>query len=122
MLAAIFLIIGLVIGTRVGLRGLIMFWGGIGLIYLMIKIPLGVHGFILKRLVGNSNAELAAVLMLIGSLVLLLWIALQLGWILIEVFYLDELPEGVNRVFGGVLGGALGWILIKIVFKKRSES
>jgi|GEM_PF-4154752 len=115
MLAGIFLVIGLIIGTRVGLRGLVMFWGGIGMIYVMIKVPLGIHGFAMRRMSGG-NSELAAGLFLIVSIVLLLWIFLELGAMIFDELYLDVLPEGIDRAFGGALGGALGWILIKIIF------
>jgi hypothetical protein len=116
MLATIFLIIGLIIGTRVGLKGLIMFCGGIGLIYILIRVPLSVYGFVIEKFPGSNNAELVAGLLLIGSLVMVLWSALQLAVMLIEVLCLDVLPEGINRSVGGALGGALGWILIKIIF------
>ena len=101
MLAVTFLIIGLIIGTRVGLRGIIMLCGTIGLIYILIKVPLGVHGFVIGRLAGSGKAELAAGLILIVSIVLILWFFLQLGEMLFDVLYLDVMPEGINRAFGG---------------------
>jgi len=111
----IFLIIGLLIGTRIGLRGLFMFWVVIGLIYGMIKIPLVVYGFVIERTAGTTGSEVAGIMVLVVSIVLLLWGVIQLGAMLYEELEIDVLPEGVDRAFGGALGGALGWIIATIL-------
>ncbi len=111
----LFLIIGLLIGTRIGLRGLFMFWVVIGLIYGLIKIPLVIHGFVAERVAGNTGSEVASIMVLVLSIVLLLWIVIQLGAMLYENLELDVLPPGVDHAFGGALGGALGWIIATIL-------
>lgn len=113
--SVLLLIIGLVIGTRIGLRGLFMFWVVIGLIYGLIKIPLVIHGFVVERTAGTTGSQVAGIMVLVMSIVLLLWGIIQLGAILYENLDLDILPEGIDRAFGGALGGALGWIIATIL-------
>ena len=41
----------------VGFRGLFMFWAGIELIYILIKVPLTLHGFIIMRVAGDGKVK-----------------------------------------------------------------
>lgn len=111
----LFLIVGLLIGTRIGLRGLFMFWVVIGLIYGLIKIPLVLYRFCLERISGSAHYEIAAILFFIMCFLGLLWGAIQLGAMIFEELDLDILPPGVDHALGGAVGAALGWVLIELI-------
>jgi len=113
--SVLLLIIGLVIGTRIGLRGLFMFWVVIGMIYGLIKIPLAFYRFSLDRISGSAHHEIAAILLLIMCFLGLLWGAIQLGAMIFEELELDVLPPGIDHALGGAVGGALGWVLIELM-------
>ena len=114
---AVFLIVGLVLGSRVGLRGLFMFWTVIGLLYAAIRLPLALYAHGVETFTGSiGSPQMYGALILLMSILLLLWAVIHLGAMLYEVLGLDVLPPGVDHALGAALGGALGWVLIELMF------
>ncbi|MCH8836266.1 MAG: hypothetical protein IIA60_00530 [Candidatus Marinimicrobia bacterium] len=115
VLHVLFLVIGLVIGTRVGLRGLAMFCYSIGLMYVLVKVPTHFYKIIASHLYDLINPGTADAVALLGLFVLVVIGAIQLGWQMARSDSLMALPLGIDSALGGAVGGALGWVLIELM-------
>ena len=115
VLNVLFLIIGLMIGTRIQLRGLAMFCFSIGLIYVLIKVPVYLYKKVASPFYDLVNPGTADMIALIGLFVLVVIGAIQLGWQLARSEILVALPPGIDSALGGAVGGALGWVLIELM-------
>ena len=115
LIEVLFLIIGLVIGTRIGLRGLAMFCYSIGLIYVLIKVPTYLYKKVALPFYDFVIPGTADMIALIGLFVLVVIGAIQLGWQLARSEILMALPLGIDSALGGAVGGALGWVLIELM-------
>ncbi len=114
VLQVLFLVIGLVIGTRIGLRGLAMFCYSIGLMYVLVRVPTYFYKGIAAPLYDFMSPGTADTLSLLGLFVLVLIGAIQLGWQMADSDSLMELPVGIDSALGGAVGGALGWVLVEL--------
>ncbi len=114
VLQVLFLVIGLVMGTRIGLRGLAMFCYSIGLMYVLVRVPTYFHKGIAAPLYDFMSPGTADILALLGVFVLVLIGAIQLGWQMADSDSLMELPAGIDSALGGAVGGALGWVLVEL--------
>ena len=114
VLQILFLIIGLVIGTRIGLRGLAMFCYSIGLMYALIRVPTYLYKRIAEPFYEFMSIGTADTIALLGLFVLVLIGVIQLGWRMACSDSLMELPLGIDSALGGAVGGALGWVLVEL--------
>lgn len=115
VLYVLFLIIGLVIGTRIGLRGLAMFCYSIGLMYVLIKVPTYLYKKVASPFYEFVNPGTADTIALLGLFLFVLVCAIQLGWQMARSDKLVFMPEGVDHALGGAVGGALGWVLVELL-------
>lgn len=115
VLYVLFLIIGLVIGTRIGLRGLAMFCYSIGLMYVAIKIPTYLYQKVASPFYEFVYPGTADAIALLGLFLFVLVCAIQLGWHLARSDLLMALPIGIDSALGGAVGGALGWVLVELL-------
>jgi len=115
VLNVFFLIIFLMIGTRIGLRGLAMFCFSIGLIYVLIKVPIYLYKNAASPFYDFVNPGTADAIALIGLFLLVVIGAIQLGWHMARSELLMALPLGIDSALGGAVGGALGWVLIELM-------
>ena len=115
VLQVLFLVIGLVIGTRIGLRGLAMFCYSIGLMYVLIRVPTYLYRGIAAPFYDFMSPGTADTLALLGLFVLVVIGAIQLGWQMARSDSLMALPLGIDSALGGAVGGALGWVLIELM-------
>ena len=111
-----FLIIGLIAGVWIGLRTLIMFWFMVGAVVLFIKIPLLVFSITGERISDFSSPILIGGIVLAAVIGGLLWVVAEFGEAIFLDFSIADLPEGIDRVFGGAVCGALGWLLATLMF------
>ena len=109
------LVIGVIVGVRVGLRGLAMLWFVVGLTYLLVRIPLSCYEMGNMGFYGNANSQGVGIIMLIMSIVVILWLSLRFGARFFRSLRLDTIPDGVDRAFGGALGGASLFILVSVL-------
>ncbi len=116
VLHVFFLIIGLMIGTRIGLRGLAMFCFSIGLMYVLVKVPTYLYKKVASPFYEFVNPGTADVIALLGLFLLVLIGAIQLGWQMARSETLVALPLGIDSALGGAVGGALGWVVVELMF------
>jgi len=115
VLHVLFLVIGLVIGARVGLRGLAMFCYSIGLMYVLIKVPTYFYKKVASPFYDFINPGTADGIALLSLLLLVLTVAIQLAWQMARSDTLMELPSGIDSALGGAVGGALGWVFVELL-------
>lgn len=115
VLHVLFLVIGLVLGTRIGLRGLAMFCYSIGLMYVLIKVPTYFYKKVASPFYGIVNTGTADMIALIGLFVIVVIGAIQIGWQMAGSDSLMELPLGIDSALGGAVGGALGWVFVELL-------
>ncbi len=116
VLNVLFLIIGLVIGARIGLRGLAMFCYSIGLMWILIRVPTYLYKKVASPFYDFMNPATADTIALLVLFLLVLIGAIQLGWQMTRSDTLVLIPEGIDHALGGAVGGALGWIFIVLIF------
>ncbi len=116
VLHVLFLIIGLMIGTRIGLRGVAMFCFSIGLMYVLVKVPTYLYKKVASPFYDFVNPGTADTIALLGLFLLILIGAIQLGWQMARSETLVALPLGIDSALGGAVGGALGWVLVELMF------
>lgn len=108
--------VGLVVGMRVGLLGLAIFWYVLGLMYLLVKIPLAMYreGFsIMYRLIEPGIADTSV---LIIWIVFILLIGIRMGIWFFRGFGFHLLPQNLNSALGAALGLSTGIIIATILF------
>ncbi len=112
----LFLIVGILIGTRIGLRGLAMFCFSVGLLWALISIPTYLYKKVATPFYDFISPGASDTYALIALFVMVLIGAIQIGWQMARSEKLALMPEGVDHAFGGAVGGALGWIFVELLF------
>lgn len=116
VLNVFFLVIFLMIGTRIGLRGVAMFCFSIGMIYVLVKVPTYLYKQVASPFYEFVSPATADPLALLGLFLLVVVGAVQLGWQMARSEILAALPLGIDAALGGAVGGALGWVLVELMF------
>ena len=111
-----FSLLGIIIGARIGLKAVAVFWYGIGLMYVVIKFPLwfyerGAKGFIEL----GVNRTVAQGFTLIVLIVFLALVGIRFGAKFFQNFGFDRLSPGLDRALGGALAGGIGYVISQFV-------
>ena len=97
VLNVLFLILGLVIGARVGLRGLAMFCYSIGLMCILIRVPTYLYKKVASPFYEFVNPATANMIALLVLFLVVVTGAIQLGWQMTRSRTLVLMPEGIDQ-------------------------
>lgn len=110
-------VLGLIIGMRVGIIGMAIFWFVAGITYLISTVPLALYKDGAKGFYAFLPHVVADIFVLVVWIVFIVLIGLRVCVKFFQGFGFHLLPPNLNRALGGALGLSVGWIIANLILR-----